>query len=76
MSQLKSIKLQKGNGAPDDSLESRIVGAMIGSCSCLTKTPEANAHSSLCGYRILSECLDWLQNAGPINRDNCRGAKL
>ncbi len=35
-----------------------MVRATIGSCSCLTKTPEPEYHAKYCGYRILREALE------------------
>lgn len=41
-----------------EPLSSRILKNMIGSCDCVTKTPDPKFHLDDCLYRVLSECYD------------------
>lgn len=48
------------------SLIVRIQEAMIGSCTCLTKTPNPDYHPPNCRYRVLHEAEVELQGVLPI----------
>ena len=37
------------------SLQCRSLAATIGSCTCLTKSPEVSLHNENCRYRVISE---------------------
>ena len=48
--------LDVGDCAVND-LKARLLSASIGSCTCLTKTPEVKYHSTMCTYRLHKESL-------------------
>ena len=44
-------------------LVSKLYEEMVGSCSCLTKTPEVSCHAEDCKYRILMDCATRLERS-------------
>lgn len=43
--------------AREAELREAMLRATLGSCSCVTKTPDYRHHADFCGYRTLSEAL-------------------
>ena len=46
---------QSGSTVLLDDIYTRILIAQIGSCGCMTKTPNVRYHKQDCTYRVLSE---------------------
>lgn len=51
-------ELEEKLTAENQRLRDAMLKATVGSCSCLTKTPDYKYHRDYCGYRILMEALD------------------
>lgn len=43
-----------------ESLHNRLIAATVGSCTCLTKSPDVRVHDPQCHYRLFSECTEAL----------------
>lgn len=55
---------------PSDPFE-KLLSAMIGSCTCLTKTPEAGYHKENCRYRLLKEVYNDMERIFHYNGQLC-----
>lgn len=46
-----------------EALTDRLLRATVGSCTCMTKTPELKHHDSMCHYRLFEEAREALIGA-------------
>jgi hypothetical protein len=49
-------------GQTMNDMKARIIKQMVGSCSCMTKTPIPEYHEDDCLYRVLGDCLHMIEN--------------
>lgn len=50
-----------------------LLGLRVGSCTCLTKTPDISLHARLCNYRRATEIYQMLENAGGVREPQGHG---